>query len=205
MTHYHAVLPSLFALAWLATPLAAVAQSAQSETVASGTRVRVRFDCTTKAYGYSGETRASCRTATGTVTSLSADTLMFNTGSAEQSVTPATLNQLSVYAGQGRRTGKGALFGGVAATVVGLVGVAIWAHDNSNLEGDEPFNFKALLAVGAVGALLGAGVGSLIRYDRWRPVPSPWGAGRSDRPTLGFLLTPPLRSRPGLLGLTIGF
>jgi hypothetical protein len=178
------------------------AQAAPATDIAAGTRVRVRFDCTTKAYD---NTKESCRTVTGPVTSLSAESLTINTGAAEQSVTPATLVELSVSGGEGRRTGTGALVGGLAGTLAGLVGAAIWRHENPNLEGDEPLNVTALLAVGAAGTLLGALVGSSIHYDRWRPVPSPWSAARTDRPTLGLLLTPPLRPRPGVVGVVIGF
>lgn len=184
------------------------AQAAPATDIAPGTRVRVRFDCTQKAYGYAGATKESCATATGTVTALSAESLTINTGAGKQSVTPVTLNHLDVSDGQGRRTGKGALIGALAGALAGVAGAIFLFTDNPNLEGDEPVGIWGLqvAAVGtAGGALLGAGFGSQIQYDRWRPVPSPWSAARADRPTLGLLLIPPLRSRPGVVGVGIGF
>jgi len=177
------------------------AQAAPATGIAPGARVRVRFDCTTRG------THESCHTATGTVTNLAPERLTFTTGSVEQSVTPATLNEISVYGGTGHRTVRGLLIGLGAGAVAGYVTISITNGGCIDQSSSEMDNFCLYgTAVGSVtGALLGAGIGSLIRYDRWRPAPSPWSAARTDRPTLRLLLTPPLRSRPGMLGVAIGF
>jgi hypothetical protein len=175
------------------------AQATLVTAITPGTKVRVRFDCSRTA------PTESCHTATGTVTTLLADTLTFNTGSAERFVTPATLRELGVHDGRGRRTFLGLVVGVAGGAIAGYAIMAIANGGNCVDDYEGNLCLYGAGAGAAGGALLGAGIGSLIRYDRWRPVPSPWSAARTDRPTLGLLLTPPLRSRPGMLGITIGF
>ena len=88
-----------------------------------------------------------------------------------------SVTRLERYRGRGRRTGRGALIGGIAGGTTGLTLMALWVHDcccfiDCGCSDNEAGRIIGGAAVGSlVGALLGAGIGAFITTELWEEVP----------------------------------
>ena len=85
----------------------------------------------------------------------------------EIALSTTNIRRLEVSRGQRSRTGRGALVGLLAGAVGGYVALLALCEDSCV----GAVALYALIPGGAlVGAGIGAGVGSLIRTERWQPV-----------------------------------
>jgi hypothetical protein len=108
------------------------------------------------------------RTVIGTVARVSQDTLVILPQDArtELVLPAANVRKLELSLGRRSHTGKGALLGFIAGGVG--VSIALAALCAGECIGGGVIIVPAGGAVG--GAILGAGIGALIRSDRWREV-----------------------------------
>jgi hypothetical protein len=109
---------------------------------------------------------------TGTVESWNRDTLELTAeGTWSRSIPLPELVSLEISRGSRRNTGKGALAGGIAGAAFGTISsIAIAVADP--IEG-AGFGTYAAYTVGtaAIGAGIGALIGSLVQSERWEKVP----------------------------------
>jgi len=141
-------------------PLAPLAAQSTAPPVPPGARVRVRVD-----------SPPPPRTVIGTVRTIDADTLALapSGGGAVERVPLTAIDRLEVSRGRGV-VASHVLIGALAgAAVGGLLGGA-----GSSCGGDQWCSlFRGLAVTGgvALGGLVGAGVGALIKGEKWRTVP----------------------------------
>jgi hypothetical protein len=176
-----------------------LAQSPASSPLTPGVRVRVTVR----------EAGGTSRTHVGPLRTFDGEALTLTAGdSAQHSVSLARPSITRVEVSRGRRgnAGRGALLGAV-------LGLAVVALSESGCEGEcEPRDNYGLLVAGATvgGAAVGAGIGSLMRSERWESLP--WAAGpprRASVPVVGPLSlaieSPGGRPRAAAVGLSLGF
>lgn len=134
----------------LAAPLRAQTPDAR---VATGDRIRYRLQD-----GSKGKV---------TVLGVGADWMKVqrHSGEAVRRIEKADLASLHLWAGRRRHPVEGALLGlGVGAACGYGLAQALCDY------GSDCDSGQAMLVMGAMGSVLGAGVGALIRSDRWREV-----------------------------------
>lgn len=111
----------------------------------------------------------------------------------------ASVVRLDVFQGTKSHIDKGAFWGGVAGGTLGLAAGVVWMVECANggfVCPDHPYTTLILAVPGFVaGAVLGTGIGALIRTDRWEEVPL-------DR--LRMSLAPQRVGQLGI-GLSLGF
>ena len=140
-------------------PLAPLgAQQASTSRVSPGARVRVHVAPPPRE-----------RTVIGTVTTFGSDTLALAPAGdgAEQRIPLATIRQLEVSRGRGVVVSH-VVFGAVGGAFLG----GLLAGATSRCSPDQWICFQALAVAGGViaGSVAGAGVGLLIKGERWRTV-----------------------------------
>jgi hypothetical protein len=102
----------------------------------------------------------------GTVARSAVDSFVLLVDGAERSVPVRGVVSIEVSR-IGRRTGRGALIGAIAGGVVGFLTGTIACRDYACAPGDVPVT-EILTGGGVlVGALVGAGIGSTRRVERW--------------------------------------
>jgi hypothetical protein len=106
--------------------------------------------------------------------------------------------RIDVYLGRRSNAGKGALIGALVGTGLGLIGSIAWiANDCEFIDswgcGSEEAGVMVVgtLGLALVGTGLGAGLGALIKSDKWEEVP------------LSRLRVAPVAMRNGQLGLAV--
>ena len=155
----HCLIPTLVGSSMLAF---APAVQAQVDTlkVPLGSRVRVKTLTVPDVW------------RTGTVESWNRDTLELTAeGNWSRSIPLPELVSLEISRGSQRNTGKGALAGGIAGATFGAISsIAIALADPFDGGG---FGAYAVFTVGtaAIGAGIGALIGSLVTSERWEEVP----------------------------------
>lgn len=78
----------------------------------------------------------------------------------------ADLSALDLYRGKRRNPVAGALIGFLPGAFLGALAAG------SACEADSPCSWgTAALVVGGMGAAVGAGIGALVKTDRWQPMP----------------------------------
>ena len=108
----------------------------------------------------------------GTLVGLPTDTIVVDT----LRVALASVTRLDMHWGRKSNWDKGLLYGGAGVGAVGLgLGIAWWA-DCGDSGGewcpDEGWHALILAPIGFLaGGIVGAGVGALIRSDKWEEVP----------------------------------
>jgi hypothetical protein len=136
-------------------PLTAAAQ------VQPGQRVRIR-------------STAVDSLVVGTLTSITADTLVVQTTDGARPLGTRTVQRIDVSQGMGHAGGHGAKIGAFVGALAGALGGFV-SHQECSAEGscffDEPV--PEVLGAAVAGALAGAGAGFLIgatqRRERWKP------------------------------------
>jgi hypothetical protein len=155
----HRLIPTLVSSSMLAFAPALQAQVDTLE-VPIGSRVRVKTSTVPDVW------------RTGTVESWNRDTLELTVEGKWSRVIPLPeLVSLEISRGSRRNTGKGALAGGIAGAAFGTISsIAIAVADP--IEGGG-FGTYAVFTVGtaAIGAGIGALIGSLVKSERWEEVP----------------------------------
>ena len=145
----------------------AQAQAAAEEASLIGERVRVRY-CNADGRK-SADGKGPCYRTEGQLLALAPDVLRVqpSTGLARE-ISRAEVERLERFLGTSRSAGRGALIGGGIGLGLGLLlGVAVAGE-----AGDDAvaaFVVGAPLAGGALGALIGAGIGALPK-ERWTDV-----------------------------------
>lgn len=139
----------------LASPLLA-----QRPAVSEGVRIRVR-------------PAGANRWTIGTLDSLTADSLFVSTGGGTMAVGRSRNTSAELSWGRKRNTLKGALYGGAILGAIGAgLGAAFAAWEETE-DGDLGI-IEGASIVGGVGALggglIGAGIGTFIRTERWQAV-----------------------------------
>jgi len=110
----------------------------------------------------------------GTLVSLEADSLRITSAKDQQSVAFPTGSVVQLERSVGRRSqaGHGAVVGGVAVGGLGLLLALVASSENDSwLEIGPGEVFTITAAFGAVGAGVGALIGSASHTDRWEPIP----------------------------------
>jgi hypothetical protein len=104
------------------------------------------------------------------------------------SVPVTSIAKLQVSSGRKRRTLVGALCG--AALGVGITLIGTRCEHPAYCEDNAGYRTAGLVILGGGGALLGAGVGALIRTERWTtvPIPAPERISARRGATLAFTL-----------------
>lgn len=130
----------------------------------------------------------------GNYLSLRGDTLILYEEQAGRGVWSVTLDQVTklettvgMKTGHGPFIARGALIGGGAGMIGGLIFAASAKPSNPSRQYSRPLT--ALVGIGA-GALVGGFVGSRFRAEKWAPVPLPTHAGAAPgrSPLLSFSL-----------------
>jgi hypothetical protein len=106
----------------------------------------------------------------GNLVRLTGDTLIIlpeNDGHHEMALSSANVRRLELSRGRRSRTGRGALVGSIVGAVGGYVALHYVCRDNCV---GAVALYALIPGAGLVGAGIGAGVGSLIRTERWQPV-----------------------------------
>jgi hypothetical protein len=182
------------ALVLLALPFA---QAQAGSPLTPGTRVRVTV-----------REAAGARTHVGPLRTFDGDALTLNPvdGADHLSLARPSITRIEVSRGRHGNAGRGVLIGAV-------LGLAVVALSESACEGEcEPRDNYGLLVAGATvgGAITGAGVGALMKSERWEALP--WAVGpprRASVPVGGPLSltieTPRGRARAAAVGLSFGF
>ena len=148
-------------LALLLIPLSFTSLTAQ-DTLTAGDKVRVTTE-QERIIGY--------------WVALSENGLTLNTEERDSSlVLPlASLTKLEVSRGQKSGAGKGALIGAGTGAAAGVVTAYVGCAVESSNFNCGNYTVLTILAFGAAGALVGAGIGALIgsqiKVDRWQDVP----------------------------------
>jgi hypothetical protein len=109
---------------------------------------------------------------TATFTRRDADSLYLDTASGEAAFARSGITEMDVSRGMRRRTLSGALYGGLILGGIGAGLGALAAATDETEDGDlgaEAAFVGAGLGVVA-GGLLGAGIGALIKTERWETV-----------------------------------
>lgn len=151
----------LFAAALLALALAPAGAQTLPSAVGPGARVRVRVD-----------SPPPPRTVTGTVRTLGADTLVLapSDGGPPQTIPFASMRRLEVSRGRGV-VASHVLIGAVAGAAIG----GVVAGTSGSCAADDPWCrfWRSLAVLGGVGVggVVGAGVGALIKGEKWMTVP----------------------------------
>ena len=136
-------------------------------TIEPGARVRVTApDC-------------GVRRLAITVEELSGDSFTFlgdptRSSNSINNCSLASVTRLEVRSGRQRRWGRGALIGGIVGGAFGLVGSVGYVADGCTFgcDGQEAAIFASGIAFFGIGAgIIGAGIGALIKTDRWEEVP----------------------------------
>ncbi len=148
MARYHALVALLI-------PITSVAQ------LQPGQRVRIR-------------STAVDSLVVGTLTTISADTLVLQTTDGARPFGTRTVQRIDVSQGMGHAGGRGAKIGAFVGGLAGALG-GFASHQECSADGscffDEPL--PEILGAGVAGALAGAGAGFLIgatqRRERWKP------------------------------------
>ena len=158
--------PGTFLLAVLAVaPFSSATTQQQPPPVKPGDRVRI------------GVCTPVCGTrVTGSVLELRSDALLVKSERSGDTlqVALASLGMVEVSRGQKSRVGKGALIGVLVGVGLGAgVGFAVGKGlEDDNVCDCHPAGMAVGgLGVGALGALIGAGVGAATKSDRWEEVP----------------------------------
>jgi len=156
------------------SPLAAVFGQ-EAGPLQLGRRVRVTHDCPSGASQVADQSTGRCRVHVGTLVTVRGDTLQFTAGRSAVSVFRGSISKLQVQRGRRGHPLAGAATGFAVGSVVAFV---VWnssvgcdrqrSQDASSLLGCIEI---AALSGGLPGGLLGLGIGSLIRTDRWEEVP----------------------------------
>lgn len=110
----------------------------------------------------------------GTLTTISADSLVVQTTDGTRSLGTRTVQRIDVSQGMGHAGRQGAKIGALVGGLAGALG-GFASHQECSAEGscffDEPL--PEILGAGVAGALAGAGAGFLIgltqRRERWQP------------------------------------
>lgn len=159
--------------------------AADTTFVQTGERVRVRAP------------RVSSDRLIGNLTSLGADTLVLATERGGAIIPIATSDLAEIQVSQGKKSNT--ILGltvGAGVGVASAVGLAIWACN-----ADDDGCTAGMVAGGSLGVLavtagLGAGIGALIKTERWRDArlpPPPAGIGLGVGPDGSVLLTVRIR------------
>lgn len=141
-----------------------LAQPSTSSPLTTGTRVRV----TVRDDGTERRMVGPLRTFDGEALTLSPEG-----GAGPVSLSRGTITRIEVSRGSRGRAGRGALIG----AVLGLAAIAI-AESTRGEDYEAPDNY-GLIVAGSIGggALVGAGIGAMVRSERWEP--QPWAVGRA--------------------------
>jgi hypothetical protein len=111
--------------------------------------------------------RAVSGRVTGTVIEMSAESLVILADERPLRVPRDAIEQLEVSTGKQRRTLKGMLIGaGIGAVVVPPA-----LYDSCLSDCGSKWSAEYILAGVGVGAAWGAGIGALVKKDRWSSVP----------------------------------
>jgi hypothetical protein len=140
-------------------------QSPSTSPLTTGTRVRV----TARGDGPERRLVGPLRTFDGEALTLIPE------GSADHVTVPReTITRIEVSRGSRSRAGRGALIG----AVLGLAAIAI-AESTRGENYEAPDNY-GLIVAGSIagGAVVGAGVGALMRSEKWEAQPWAVGPGR---------------------------
>lgn len=185
---------SLAALALLAGPSTAAAQTAAERTPAVEEGARVRF--------LPGLTVSRSRWIEGTVVSASADSLtLLRAGGREHvSVHRGEIYSLQVSAGHrstgpslARSVGLGALVGATAGTALGVAAYEADRGQGLLIMRRRDVAAIGAVALGAVGAAVGGLVGWQNRGEQWADVPARPGPSVAVRPDGGVGVSLSLR------------
>jgi hypothetical protein len=174
-----------------------VAQPQAGSPLTPGARVRVTVR----------EAGGGARTHVGPLRTFDGATLTLSTADAANPVSLArsSISRIEVSRGRHGNAGRGALIGAV-------LGLAVVALSESACEGEcEPRDNYGLLVAGATvgGAVVGAGVGTLMKSERWESLP--WAVGRAHtsvviRGPLSVRIERPRRPGPSAaVGLSLAF
>lgn len=163
------------ALAALLITAVAGPATAQEPGPQPGTRLRLTLPCDQLAQP-SGARRASCRTE-GILVHTRGDTILITEAGDSARYRLATVAKLEQLRGRRAHRLAGALMGlvvgaGVTYAVLSSGGSTAVCDQSANQDALEGTECAALVAAGGLGgAVLGLGVGSLIKSERWVEVP----------------------------------
>ena len=155
-------LVSIFALVLITVASNSAMLAAQrTASLTPGARVRVRFKATTQPI-------------VGILDTISRDTVRLGPEGehAASRVAVSTIEGIDVSRGQHSNVGKGAVWGGAIVGGMGLItGVALASDQGSlvSITGGEAVELT--VASTALGAGVGALIGSLVRSEKWEAVP----------------------------------
>jgi hypothetical protein len=145
----------------------AQAQAAAEEASLIGERVRVRY-CNADGRK-SADGKGPCYRTEGQLLALAPDVLRVQPSKGlAREISRAEVERLERFLGTSRSTGRGALTGGGIGLGFGLLFSVLLLAEEEN-DGAGPFIIGAPLVGGAVGALIGAGIGALPK-ERWTDV-----------------------------------
>ena len=161
----------------------------QVQPVEPGTRVRIKQVCAVGYTDWSPYPRRTCPTHMGAFTTMAVDSMVLASDDEARLAIPVlSVTRLERSMGRHRRTRRGALVG---ATAGGALGLLIFLARPRSCDWPEWEDWCPQLVGGsmeltaatlvATGALLGGGVGALIKTERWREVPL-------DRLSVGFAM-----------------
>lgn len=151
----------LLAAGLLALALAPAGAQAFPTSIVPGARVRVRVD-----------TPPPRRSVTGTVRAVAADTLMLapEHDGAARTIPAGSIGKLELSRGRGVSASH-ILIGAVAGAAVG----GVVAGSSGSCTGDDPWckfwSKMAVLGGVGLGTVVGAGVGALIKGEKWTTLP----------------------------------
>lgn len=146
---------------------------AQLPTIEIGNRTRVAYGCSPRTL-YGGQTIFDCLSATGTLTTLSADSIVLTAAYGESQLTVpfASMATFEVRRGERLQQWKGVGLGFLAGGCMGAAWAAIKCQGaNETCDASEYVLLTSLL--GAPAAALGAYLGNVWR-DKWEDVPLGW-------------------------------
>ncbi|HVR71745.1 MAG TPA: hypothetical protein VMT87_12960 [Vicinamibacteria bacterium] len=163
--------------------------------IGPGARVQVSAPAGVLGYTVQGEAR---RSILGTVEGITSEQLTIRDGKASRTVPFRDISHLKVANGKKRNAPGGAIAGGLIA---GL-GMTLLAA-MSGCDGCDTGDFVSIIGLSAAGgAAAGAGIGALIKTDRWERVAVPTPIVGTRGP---FRLSVCGVHRGAVLGVTLAF
>jgi hypothetical protein len=158
----------------LLVALQAPALAQESGLVQPGARVRVFHHCAEKYDPGERRERVVCEEQTGTVASLSSDSLVLNVNNEGTfaSIPLGSVSRLQLSKGRGGAGTRGALYGGLAGAFVGgLAGLAVCSSVEDSTNSPGACALGGALVVSIPGAAIGLMLGHSLGREGWVDIP----------------------------------